>query len=48
VSNAGVRVISTRYNGTIHDFAMLNALADTPATRGAIAQAVAGLKGALG
>jgi len=27
---------------------MLNALADTPATRGAIAQAVDALKGALG
>ncbi len=37
LSNAGVRVTSTRYNGTIHDFVMLNALADTPATRGAIA-----------
>jgi acetyl esterase len=40
LSNAGVRVTSTRYNGTIHDFVMLNALADTPAARGAIAQAV--------
>jgi len=48
LSDAGVRVTSTRYNGTIHDFAMLNALADTPATRGAIAQAVGALKGALG
>src|SRR5208282_485520 len=48
LSDAGVRVTSTRYNGTIHDFVMLNALADTPATRGAIAQAVGALKGALG
>jgi acetyl esterase len=48
LSDAGVRVTSVRYNGTIHDFAMLNALADTPATRGAIAQAVAALRGALG
>ena len=48
LSNAGVRVTSTRYNGTIHDFVMLNALADTPATRGAIAQAVCALRGALG
>jgi len=48
LSDAGVRVTSTRYNGTIHDFAMLNALADTPATRGAIAQAVGALKMALG
>jgi len=48
LSDAGVRVTSIRYNGTIHDFVMLNALADTPATRGAIAQAVGALKTALG
>ena len=48
LSDAGVRVTSVRYNGTIHDFVMLNALADTPATRGAIAQAVGTLRGALG
>jgi acetyl esterase len=48
LSDAGVRVTSIRYNGTIHDFVMLNALADTPATRGAITQAVAALRGALG
>ena len=48
LSDAGVRVTSVRYNGTIHDFVMLNALADTPATRGAIAQAVGALRGALG
>ena len=44
---AGVRVTSTRYNGTIHDFVMLNALADTPAARGAIAQANALLRSIL-
>jgi acetyl esterase len=38
LSDAGVRVTSVRYNGTIHDFAILNALADTPAARGAIFQ----------
>jgi acetyl esterase len=48
LSNAGVRVTSTRYNGTIHDFVMLNALADTPAARGAIAQAVFALKTTIG
>jgi acetyl esterase len=48
LSDAGVRVTSIRYNGTVHDFVMLNALADTPATRGAIAQAVGALRGALG
>src|SRR6516165_1864760 len=48
LSDAGVRVTSTRYNGTIHDFVMLNALADTPAARGAIAQAISALKTTLG
>jgi acetyl esterase len=48
LSDAGVRVTSVRYNGTIHDFVMLNALADTPATRGAIAQAAGALRRALG
>jgi acetyl esterase len=47
LSEAGVRVTTTRYNGTIHDFVMLNALAETPATRGAIAQAIDFLKKAL-
>jgi acetyl esterase len=36
---AGVEVTATRYNATIHDFVMLNALAGTPATRAAIDQA---------
>ena len=36
---AGVRVTALRYMGTIHDFAMLNAITDTPAARGAVAQA---------
>jgi acetyl esterase len=48
LSDAGVRVTSVRYNGAMHDFVMLNALADTPATRGAIAQAIGALRGALG
>lgn len=47
LSQAGVRVTSTRYNGTIHDFVLLNALAETPAVRGALAQANAALKAAL-
>ena len=47
LSDAGVRATSVRYNGTIHDFVMLNALADTPAARAAIAQAVSALKAAL-
>jgi acetyl esterase len=36
---AGVGVTCTRYIGTIHDFVMLNAIADAPAARSAIAQA---------
>ena len=47
LSEAGGWVTCTRYNGTIHDFVMLNALADTPAARGAIAQAVGALRAAL-
>ena len=44
---AGVDVTATRYAGTIHDFVMLNPLADTPAVRGAIQQAISALRGAL-
>jgi len=44
---ANVRVTCTRYLGTIHGFVMLNAIADTPAARGAIAQAVKALCDAL-
>jgi len=47
LARAGVRVTSTRYNGTIHDFVLLNALADTPAARGAIAQTNALLRSIL-
>jgi len=38
---AGVRVAQARMQGTIHDFVMLNSLADTAATRSAMALAVA-------
>jgi acetyl esterase len=44
---AGVRVTAVRYHGTIHDFVMLNAIADDPAPRGAIEQASQMLKLAL-
>lgn len=47
LSEAGVRVTSVRYNGTVHDFVMLNPLADTPAVRAAVAQAIGALKQAL-
>jgi acetyl esterase len=36
---AGVRVTAVRFHGTIHDFVLLNRIAETPATRGAIALA---------
>jgi acetyl esterase len=47
LGQAGVRVTAVRYNGTVHDFAMLNPLADTPAVRGAVQQVVSALRGAL-
>ncbi len=47
LAQGGARVTTVRYNGTIHDFAMLNPLADTPAARGAIQQAITALRGAL-
>ena len=47
LGQAGVRVTTVRYNGTVHDFCMLNPLADTPATRGAVQQAIAALRGAV-
>jgi acetyl esterase/lipase len=44
---AGVPVVSTRYNGMIHDFVMLNALHDTWPARAAVAQAATTLRQAL-
>lgn len=41
---AGVKTQSTRYNFTTHDFVMLNAYAQTPATRAAITEAANFLK----
>jgi acetyl esterase len=45
--NAGVPVKAVRVLGTIHDFMMLNALADTPTVREAIAAANDELRSAL-
>jgi acetyl esterase len=45
---AGVPVTTVRYDGTIHDFMLLNAMSQTKATRAAIAQATAFLREALG
>jgi len=47
LQEACVRTTCTRYIGTIHDFIMLNALADTPAARAALEQAAAALRSAL-
>jgi acetyl esterase len=45
---AGVPVTTVRYDGTIHDFMLLNALSQTRATRAAIGQATAFLRAGLG
>ncbi|MFB7286755.1 alpha/beta hydrolase [Actinacidiphila glaucinigra] len=45
---AGVPVTATRYEATIHDFVMLNALSATDAARKGVAQASAALRQALG
>jgi acetyl esterase len=47
LAQAGVRVTSERYNGTIHDFMLLNAISETPAVRSGVAQATAALRFAL-
>ncbi|ROO85376.1 acetyl esterase/lipase [Actinocorallia herbida] len=47
LTEAGVPTISVRYNGTLHDFMMLNPLADSRAVRGAVAQSIVVLKYAL-
>jgi acetyl esterase/lipase len=44
---AGLPVTTVRYDGITHDFMMLNPLSGTCATRAAIAQAIATLRGAL-
>jgi acetyl esterase/lipase len=45
---AGVPVTTVRYDGTIHDFMLLNPLSQTHATRAAIDQATSTLRQALG
>lgn len=47
LDTAGVNVVSTRYNGMIHDFGLLNVLAEVPATRAALHQASEELKARL-
>ena len=45
---AGVPVTAVRFDGTIHDFMMLNSMSDTRAARAAIDQATSFLRTALG
>jgi acetyl esterase/lipase len=45
---AGVPVTTVRYDGTVHDFMLLNSLSQTKAARAAIAQATAFLRQAFG
>jgi acetyl esterase len=47
LTEAGVRTTSVRYNGTIHDFMMLNPLRETAAVTAAIEQAIHILRKAL-
>jgi len=44
LKDAGVRVDAVRYNGTIHDFVLLNALRHEPSTEAAIAQVTEGVR----
>lgn len=47
LDQAGVPVVSVRYNGLIHDYGLLNALSDVPAVRAALHQASEELKQSL-
>jgi acetyl esterase len=44
LDEAGVKVTTVRYNGMIHDFGLLNGLAEEPGTRSLFTQAAAELK----
>ena len=48
LQDAGVPTVSTRYEGTIHDFGLLNALAELPTTKAAIRQVASGIRVHLG
>jgi acetyl esterase len=43
LDDAGADVTNVRYNGTIHDFALLNALLDVPSTGTALREAATDL-----
>ena len=44
LKQAGVSVDAVRYNGTIHDFVLLNALRQLPSTEAALAQVNEGVR----
>jgi acetyl esterase len=48
LAEAGVPVTSLRFNGMIHDFMVLNPIAETPAVRAAVGQAAGYLRGIFG
>src|SRR4051812_95795 len=47
LKEAGVSVTATRYNGTIHDFVLLNGIKDVPSTQAALRQASEAIRDAL-
>jgi acetyl esterase/lipase len=47
LKEAGVAVTATRYNGTIHDFVLLNAIKDVPSTQAALQQVSDAIREAL-
>jgi acetyl esterase len=48
LKEAGVSVNAVRYNGTIHDFVLLNALRHVPSTEAALDQASEGIRQHIG
>ena len=48
LKEAGNTVSAVRFNGTIHDFVLLNALKDVPSTRAAIQLAGDGIREHIG
>ncbi len=48
LADAGVPIVSAQYNGTIHDFGLLNALAHVPSTEAAIRQASEDIRAHIG
>jgi acetyl esterase len=48
LQDAGVPTVTTRYNGTIHDFGLLNSLAELPTTKAMILQVSNGIRDHIG